>query len=454
MGDTVVMAMRLLVLRSVEWISNEPKSDFALSIFATIIDLLREALPTVQIASLLLGIGRQVEPSCLKKLFPLPSSSLVETPDLDLPDEARQNIDLLSVEDLYVASTQKGSMSIPMSSLPLLSSRFTSLQECGDLLYHCLSTIGMNFGENSFDTCFRERAYIRDLFRFGAQLESLEETDFWGDDTIEIALPTLEPTAERKKHQSDIVETTSSVIKKPVPTSPTPKQPQTRSYSSYFIPRSILCNGRKNREERAVYEAASSFILSGFEEGEYELVVKEEAVPSQRLFDRRTGITTMLAQSFVLACLGRTDSTSSWRLGSAVALLTNNGNDIPAHSTSLAEWANLLKSNVLASELCTEEDNRGDGVELAAVLTAIKLRSKQCERALSHEGAARVLHFSILLLGRLQVDMQRNVSVAANLVLIAISAAKAGNQMSSLLEMVPNATTMHRLCSEFNMQPN
>jgi hypothetical protein len=47
------------------------------------------------------------------------------------------------------------------------------------------------------------------------------------------------------------------------------KTPETKRRSAFSFLTPIICSGRRRREERAVYEAASTFIGAGFEEFEY-----------------------------------------------------------------------------------------------------------------------------------------------------------------------------------------
>mmetsp|Transcript_1302 Transcript_1302/g.3303 ORF Transcript_1302/g.3303 Transcript_1302/m.3303 type:complete len:461 (-) Transcript_1302:13-1395(-) len=448
------MAVKLLVLRSVEWLTNESRSPFAVSVFSEVVQLVREAFPCVNFAWLLLGIGRQVEPGCVGNLFPLPPAQESAPVDSESTSTFLEvNRSLRTVEDLYVATTHRGSLSIPSLSLPLLSTRISSLEECNDVLYHCLWAIKRNAEtDSSFDWSSSERTFVRDLFRFGTQLEDLDETEFWGDDAIDIALPVPDvesPTKSRKKtHSGDVVLPTSPVIKKNVPR-PTKNvdDRQRSSFTRYLIPQSIICSGRKKREERAVYEAASTFIVSGFEELEYG-VDGEEAPP----IDRRFGITWMMSKFFVTLCMG-----PKWKFAAAISELTT-GQGSSRHNlfslkpTSFADWASRLKMGGFGTFVCAlpayaglEMDPLDDSNAKKYVVGYLTSSISRCEDELDVDEATRAMEFATLLLGRLRFGVQKNQNVAIGLILVAVIAGHTSGRIDTLMETLPDNAPI-RLC--------
>jgi len=185
--DTAFMALRLLVLRSVEQLSEDIRKGEA-SLSASV---LTEALHVVrsstadrlQFTSLILEVGRQLEPSSFIHLFPLPvprgfggrkpRTSTTGTPPMVMT-RCKSSIDRRSVAGFFHVCVDDGSLLSSASSLPILTAREMSQQTSLQLLEHCLSV----FEENStsevfffFDFSRDERTAIGDIFRFCIKLE-------------------------------------------------------------------------------------------------------------------------------------------------------------------------------------------------------------------------------------------------------------------------------------------
>lgn len=141
-----MMALRLLILRAIELLSSVDKKHrnvestdsksnlmLAMSLFSEIVDVVRRCTTNLQFAAFFLEVGRQIEPSCLAHLFPLPQSR-------DIPTEEgnytyRQSVLLVdevdrftarSVVDLFSLCIHEGSLAASASALPLLDSRIQS----------------------------------------------------------------------------------------------------------------------------------------------------------------------------------------------------------------------------------------------------------------------------------------------------------------------------------------
>lgn len=199
-----MMALRLLVLRSVEMLSQVDKkhrkaeSDvsrnnllLALALFTEIVDVVRRCTTNLQFASLFLEVGRQIEPSCLAHLFPLPHSHSPSAPasptarrlSLDIFVEDKNSLNRFNcrtVVDLFSLCIHEGSLVASASALPLLSSRMLSRRYCDLLLERAMTAFVHNVDstEVDFDCTLEERRVIGDIFRFGIKLEdavTLEE---------------------------------------------------------------------------------------------------------------------------------------------------------------------------------------------------------------------------------------------------------------------------------------
>jgi len=266
--DTVLLALRTLIIRILESIAresdkmgNDISSQHSLFLltttFADVVEAAKERLPPMQFVSLFLGIGRQIEPSYLVHLFPLPLST-------SMPGEQNK---CRSVEDLFLFSLRHGSISVASSALPLFSSKRYSLKMCGSLLRHCLET----FEENAesplsvaFDLSAEERRMLRGVFHFGVRIEDSG------------TMPPMEPLDDhdpllvsRSPEDSGDTAEFDSVASADSPEGLRGQllTPQKSSrICQLFSPPSFLGHFQRPKEEEAIFDAASSFILSGFDE--------------------------------------------------------------------------------------------------------------------------------------------------------------------------------------------
>lgn len=154
--------------------NNKEESDasrssllLAMALFSEVVDAVRKCTTNLQFASLFLEVGRQVEPSCLVHLFPLPSSSRMKTEDL------LNRISAKTVVDLFSLCVQEGSVMAAASALPLLGSRVQSRNYCDLLMARSIEAFVGNTSstDSVFDRTEEERRVIGDIFRFGIKLE-------------------------------------------------------------------------------------------------------------------------------------------------------------------------------------------------------------------------------------------------------------------------------------------
>ena len=191
--DAVMMALRLLILRAVELLSGVDKKHrkagsvdsksnlmLAMSLFSEIVDVVRRCTSNLQFAAFFLEVGRQIEPSCLAHLFPLPQSRDIPPEEGNHPH--RRSVLVIdevdrctarSVVDLFSLCIHEGSLAASASALPLLDSRIQSRNYCDLLLMRAIASFVRNADsrEAEFDCTQEERRVIGDIFRFGIKLE-------------------------------------------------------------------------------------------------------------------------------------------------------------------------------------------------------------------------------------------------------------------------------------------
>ena len=401
-GDTAFVTMRLLVLRSVELVTSLKKNKLAYSqarkLFSRVIGLLDEMLPPHAFAGLLLSLARQVEPSCMEHLFPLPSSQ--------------------TIEDLYLECVRRGSLATPSATLPLLSTKLSALQECKEILYHCLLNLSSSFAECSsdlpFDTSREERQFVRDLFRFANQLEQMDEAEFWSDSKLDV---TIMPTAHEKK-QGTVLAT---------PTNKTP-QKKTRGFG---ILTPLICSGRRRREERAVYEAASTFIGSGFEEFEYDHVDLSKSEGARP-------VSVMYITGKLLVRLSLQEK-HGWKKSAVIARLVLGDTAIDESGKGVVTWVQSMPLSslaVTAHRLSRSKDylDLTDSDEMADVVTDYLVQGMfAANHEMTRADAAWLLELVVLSLSRLSPRDTVNQSLAPGLVLMATIVGHVSGRMEDMV---------------------
>lgn len=276
--DAVMMALRLLILRSVEMLSNvhrkltKQRTDeshlvflLAGSLFSEVVNAVRQCTTSLQFASLFLEVGRQIEPSCLPYLFPLPTKDKRESKE-------ESKAEASTVMDLFTLSVNEGSLAASTSALPLLGSKHRARQFCEQLIKESLEQFAKNVASADlvrFDRTEEERRILGDIFRFGIKLEDAtgleemlsmtpsEDSD-QGQDT-DWGQTSSEHSEDRTDH--------SSVFSSPNQSS---RQLMCMSgrHSSilHYIMPSVFSGSNLLEEEEAIEKAASSFIQHEFEE--------------------------------------------------------------------------------------------------------------------------------------------------------------------------------------------
>jgi hypothetical protein len=270
-----MMVLRLIVFRTLELISKahkrhsrDPsdisKSNLRLSqsLLSAIVDATRRCTSNLQFASLFLEIGRQIEPSNLEYLFPLPlPDNFVETNSAKTysSDDILDSANARSVVDLFTICIDGGSLAASASALPLLTSKAEARYYCGLLLDEAIDNFVNNTdsGECNFDKTEEERRALGDFFRFGMKLEDAElcEEQF-GTGIEKERISCDEASADTMDRSiSDEIVTPEAKRRSLICNLNT-----SRSILNYIVPSSMLGESEKQRMEDAIKREASTFI--------------------------------------------------------------------------------------------------------------------------------------------------------------------------------------------------
>ena len=291
--DAVIMALRLLVIRAVENVSDcdrkftktrteESQSALLLSqaLFSQVVNTVRHCTTGLQFASLFLEVGRQIEPSCLIHLFPLPLKGMSRNL---LPEEMTAfSIDTTitieearTVMDMIALCIREGSLAASVSALPLLGSKRRARKYCEQLIQDSLMAFTRNSASSElvyFDCTEEERRILKDIFRFGLKLE--EASDLEAKTGLSTSYRNItenlaaEMSTEGSEETDDFSRTGYSTSFSTVQSSP-PRQSRqlicmggrNSSILNYIVPAVFSASpSRYQEEEDAIRKAATSFI--------------------------------------------------------------------------------------------------------------------------------------------------------------------------------------------------
>jgi hypothetical protein len=190
--DAAFMALRLLLLRATEQLSDDlRKSSATISApaLSEVVQVVRMCSQSrLHFASQILKVGRQLEPSCFNELFPLPTepekSRKISVSSFGVVAKPARWVSLRNVFDFVSACLDDGSLLLSVSSLPIIPGDDLSMELCHELLDHCLRSYDDNTTSETdffFDVSLEERTMLKDIFRFGAKLEDSPHADFGVD---------------------------------------------------------------------------------------------------------------------------------------------------------------------------------------------------------------------------------------------------------------------------------
>ena len=461
----LVVALRLLLIRSVELISGESDRNqlssrhslfLSTTIFADVVDAARQHLSPMQFASLFLGIGRQIEPSYLPHLFPLPYDGRTSN---KLWHQCR------SVEDLFLNSIRNGSISLPSSALPLFSSKNLSLKMCGSLLSHCLVTFEANAESpksTAFDFSVEERRLMRGIFRFGVKMEdsaSMPHLDRLDDRDPLRVLDEINGDSETHSSESssDLDDERRGLI--------VTTQRNSSRICQFFSPSVFFSKYKRPKEEEEIFEAASSFIMSGFSEIAHDFEFSQNGQPVTDHNDNdpfnggRQGQITMagIVASFLLPLMFAPEK--RWQrifVLAQILLGDNNVDRDPSVFPKMDEFVKLadtlsLKAIVtsLQAQVPSLKKQLSPTENEKCLVHLFKRLLVECERNISSSRAVTVLRLVLILLARHNIGQDINASIPGLLLLGVITTHCAG-YTEALMEVNPRNVIMSAYFAALN----
>ena len=276
--DSTMAAIRVIVsfvtdqLHQLRNVRSKDRLSFYERMLTDIVGVTRSSLTTVQFACIFLSIARQLEHYHLEHLFPLPY-------------QAESTLKYITVEDLFNTSVMKKTLPVASSSLPIFETTELLHDYCLDLLHHCLTSVLGFVCADDFTNlwCLREECFfLQQIFNYTVKLEdsyeaqqyhyedSLEEqyheessnisNESNNDDAsgLEHSYFTSEDSGESESIDSFETETSHAELKIKTET-----PSRIKRLASVFTPSFLRSNSNKD-DERAIAEAASTFVLSGF----------------------------------------------------------------------------------------------------------------------------------------------------------------------------------------------
>jgi hypothetical protein len=458
--DAVMMALRLLIIRSVEMLSNvhrqltKQRTDeshlaflLAGSLFSEVVNAVRQCTTNLQFASLFLEVGRQIEPSCLPYLFPLPTKENQESKE-ESKAEAR------TVMDLFTLSVNEGSLAASTSALPLLGSKHKARQFCEQLIKESLEHFVKNVASADlvhFDRTEEERRILGDIFRFGIKLEDatgLEEM---------LAMTPSEDSGQGQdtdwdqtssEHSEDHIDH-SSILSSPSQSRRQLMCMSGRRRSSilhYMVP-SMFSGSSLLEEEEEIKKAANSFIQHEFEDSKSQkrhigtVIISSVADASKEDLDpdpiQLEGIGAVVGKALV-DLLRSSRTRFPWKaLLSLARLLLPENHESVQWDTSFKTLLEEVQPEVLDALVPTDFGGKED---MDRIVGFIVVHIGSCGHEIDGTEASLIVDLIVLLLQRLDelplLDEEDVAITCAGLVVAALVSGNVADRIPDLLSQV------------------
>jgi len=471
-------ALRMIILKVVELLDeskgNEDKLqewNEGMSILQEVVSVAREIFDELSFASFFLSVGRQLEPHQFDLIFPLPL-------------ERGRGI---SAEDLFTVAVKKGSMSVALSGLSLFTCHQETQIRVVQLLFHSLFRIDEILALSATFSS-EEDKFLHQLYWFGVKLEdaiieeqaleksgnmvdsigsgesatsnsitSFDESSIGyasnGDYSVEIS----EDSSGTLLADSQDVSFISCRSQKRKPREGLVTKVVSRLFQSSQTPQNNAF------EEDAIYEAATSFIISGFD-------YDKEAITSTKSSDLRNSETHHSGDdsfdiplisvagstcAFLSYAIGFNDEPASiaggWVTISKIAYLIQGDRDTLAISHAAASNAVRISRLVTVDELtdvCTFDQailESASQQPYSHVVSFLEHLVKHCcDQIHSDQAVESILNFVLLLL--LRHDMCEDVQVnRGTLFLIGIVCGHLSGSITNLIGQTSQDYDVHRI---------
>ncbi len=487
-------ALRIIILKVVDLLDESKdnqdrisKWNEAMRILREVVSVAREIFDELSFASFFLSVGRQLEPHQFDLIFPLPLG----------------RGEGISAEDLFVAAAQKGSMPVALSGLSLFTNHQETQNRVVQLLFHCLFRVDKLLALSpTFSS--EEDKFLHQLYWFGVKLEDaiIEEQvqdqeesknifDSIDSDESSNSFTSFDESSVGYSSNGDY-----SVDRSQDSSGTFPAEGQDVSFlscrSQQQKPKEGLVTKVVSRlfqssqapkinsfEEDAIYEAATSFIISGFDYDEEAIASAESiGIASAESNSIRNGGTLHSDKNsfdtpfisvagstcaFLSHAIGfnykPTSKSGGWITMSKIACLIQGDRETLAISHAAASNAMRISQLVTVDELrdvCVRDQpiqlESSSQQSLSKVASFLKyLNSQCCDEIPSDHAVESILNLVLLLLLRHDIckDVQLN---RGTLLLIGIVCGHRSGRITNLISTTSHDCDVHRIYQAFTQQ--
>ena len=473
-------ALRIITLKVVELLDTS-KGNHAMiqhwnegmRILRDLVSVTRVVFNTLSFASFFLSIGRQMEPHQFDLIFPLPSEGCTG----------------ISAEDLFMIAVKKGSLAVALSGLSLFSYHVESQNRVVQLLCHCFVKIDEAL-TSSVAFSSEEEKFLHQLFWFGVKLEDamMAETAQEVEDATSTLFDPSESIESALMSNSSTSFDESSYASSDEFSIESEEDPSENSFESEIQDVSFISCRSQNRkpreglvtkvvsrlfhptrasknnsfEEDAIYEAATSFITSGFD---YNTTPTEacNGEAKHQAVNTQTVTVAGSASAFLSYAVGLGSMTTlrseGWKVVSIIAYLIQGDRDslsiIDASSLNAVRISRLVTLDELHDYACTfdarmgSERDRGN-TQNQLILSCLEQLSSKCRQKIHSDAVESILNLVLLLI--LRHDSCEDVQLHRGaLILIGIVCGHLCGRITDLID-VSEESDVHLIYQAFAQQ--
>lgn len=473
-------ALRIITLKVVELLDTS-KGNHAMiqhwnegmRILRDLVSVTRVVFNTLSFASFFLSIGRQMEPHQFDLIFPLPSEGCTG----------------ISAEDLFMIAVKKGSLAVALSGLSLFSYHVESQNRVVQLLCHCFVKIDEAL-TSSVAFSSEEEKFLHQLFWFGVKLEDamMAETAQEVEDATSTLFDPSESIESALMSNSSTSFDESSYASSDEFSIESEEDPSENSFESEIQDVSFISCRSQNRkpreglvtkvvsrlfhptrasknnsfEEDAIYEAATSFITSGFD---YNTTPTEacNGEAKHQAVNTQTVTVAGSASAFLSYAVGLGSMTTlrseGWKVVSIIAYLIQGDRDslsiIDASSLNAVRISRLVTLDELHDYACTfdarmgSERDRGN-TQNQLIMSCLEQLSSKCRQKIHSDAVESILNLVLLLI--LRHDSCEDVQLHRGaLILIGIVCGHLCGRITDLID-VSEESDVHLIYQAFAQQ--